>query len=86
MRFEDIDLQEVASKLKQRVQDHAVEGYLRGKAVLRDLVRDMMSCSDVEAEDLIDTLELHGYLRYSGDPSARSQAHAPWNVNPSVES
>ena len=30
--------------------------------------------SELEAEELVDTLEMHGYLRFVGDPSSRSQA------------
>ena len=39
-----------------------------------------LHCSDVEAEQLVDTLEMHGFLRFAGDPSERSEAHSRWDV------
>ena len=40
--------------------------------------------SDLEAEELVDTLELHGYLRFLGDPSERSRAESRWDVGSSA--
>ena len=39
-----------------------------------------LGISDFEAETLVDTLELNGYLRFEGDPSERSRAESRWHV------
>jgi hypothetical protein len=36
----------------------------------------------LEAEELIDTLELNGFLRFLGDPTERSVADAQWEISP----
>jgi hypothetical protein len=41
-----------------------------------------LECSELEAEQLVDTLELNGYLRFEGDPSQRSRAESRWAVLP----
>jgi len=41
-----------------------------------------MGFSQLEAEELIDTLELRGYLKFLGDPSERSEADSRWEISP----
>ena len=42
-------------------------GYVRGKGDLRAAVVDTLACSELEAEQLVDTMESRGLLRYEGD-------------------
>jgi hypothetical protein len=85
MTLEDIDLEELAEKLQGRIPTGEPRGYLRGKLTLREEVRQIVGCTELEAEELVETLEERGYLRFHGDPSERSQAFAPWEVHPDAE-
>jgi hypothetical protein len=81
MRFEDIDLAELALTLRQHVsKSEPPVGYLQGRSYFRDVIANMLRCSDVEAEELVDTLEINGYLRFEGDPSRRSLADNYWDI------
>lgn len=78
---EDVDLGRVTSDLHEALRHHEPEGYLRGKALMRDVLVHSRSISELEAEELIDTLELRGYLQFLGDPAERSEADSHWNFN-----
>lgn len=83
MRPEDIDLHELAESLKARfAEGPAPVGYLRGKALMRDLLARHHGYSDLEAEELVDTMELNGFLHFLGNPAERSVADAPWDIEP----
>jgi len=82
MRLEDIDLRELAGVLKGRLSDSPAIGYLRGKALMRDVLAQERGFSSLEAEELVDTLEMNGFLHFQGDPSERSVADAPWDIRP----
>lgn len=79
LRAEDVDLAELAEGLSDVVAANPPEGYLEGRTVLRDLVEAKLRCSDLEAEELVDTLESCGFLRFTGDPEAESPAGV-WRV------
>lgn len=81
MNPEEIDLQALAYELRAALPG-GPEGYLRGKALMRDVLVARRNLSELEAEELIDTLELNGYLHFLGDPTQRSVADAPWEVLP----
>jgi hypothetical protein len=82
MRPEDIDLHELAGFLKKRLSEGPPLGYLRGKALMRDVLAQERGISALEAEELVDTLELNGFLHFLGDPTERSVADAPWDIEP----
>lgn len=85
VRIEDIDLLEVAERLGRRIPElEPPVGYLRGRSYFRDVLVEELGCSDLEAEQLVDTLENNGYLRFSGDPSVRSRTDGRWVVDPHV--
>lgn len=77
---EDIDLRQLTEELKSSLPMDPV-GYLRGKALMRDVLVERKSFSELEAEDLIDTLEMQGYLHFLGDPSERSVADSHWKFD-----
>jgi hypothetical protein len=81
MDIERIDLAEVAALIRRHIPpgDPPV-GYLRGRSYFRDVLVSELRCSDVEAERLVDTLEMHGYLRFEGDPAERSVADSRWDI------
>ncbi|HUB09680.1 MAG TPA: hypothetical protein VMB50_21925 [Myxococcales bacterium] len=76
----EIDLRELAERLRERTPAGSPVGYLRGKAYFRDLAVSLLDCSQLRAEELVDTLELRGYLRFQGDPEGRSQATVSWQI------
>lgn len=82
---EDIDLQALVEELRIALPGGPV-GYLRGKSLMRDTLVARRNLSELEAEELIDTLEMNGYLHFLGDPSQRSVADAPWEVRPHEDS
>jgi hypothetical protein len=78
---EDIDLQVLAHSLSEALKSGGGPlGYLRGKALMRDILVHDKGYSELEAEELIDTLELQGYLHFLGDPAERSVADATWEI------
>lgn len=78
---EQIDLDDVSERLSRLFDHHPPVGYLRGKAVLRDAVGSLLGCSALEAEEIVDTMESRGFLRYGGDPSAPAEADTPWAID-----
>ncbi len=61
---EDIDLAQLTSGLRHRYGRHLYASYLRGKTLLRDAVVEQLGCSAYEAEELVETLELMGFVRF----------------------
>ncbi len=85
MRIEDLDLADLADRIRVHVADaEPPVGYLRGRSYFRDVVAHLLDCSDVEAEDLVDTLQVNGYLHFEGNPAERSQAQSRWRIDPHV--
>jgi hypothetical protein len=79
---EDLDLEQLTRQLLEVLGSAEPNGYLRGKAQMRDALVQAGGFSQLEAEQLIDTLELRGFLRFLGDTSERSQADSRWEISP----
>ncbi len=74
---------ELAERLRRHIPEHEPPvGYLRGRSYFRDVIVAELGCSALEAEELVDTLENNGYIRFQGDPSVRSRAESRWTVDP----
>lgn len=85
VRIEDVDLMDVAERLRHHIPEgEPPVGYLRGRSYFRDVLAHELGCSELEAEALVDTLEMNGYLKFAGDPSVRSQAESRWTIDPHV--
>lgn len=81
MSIEDHDLADVAELIRRHIPaNEPPVGYLRGRSYFRDVLTHELGISDLEAEQLVDTLELNGFLRFLGDPSERSRAESRWDV------
>ncbi len=82
MDLDRTDLAAVARLIRDHIppQEPPV-GYLRGRSYFRDVLVHAMRISDAEAEALVDTLEMNGYLRFLGNPSERSVADSRWDVH-----
>lgn len=81
---EDLDLGQITAEIHEALRHHEPVGYLRGKALMRDVVAQRRGLSELEAEELIDTLELRGYLHFLGDPAERSEAESHWNFHEAI--
>ena len=77
---EDVDLADLAQALQAELAGGDVVGYLEGRTALRDYVVGVLSSSELEAEELIDTMVSRGFLRFSGDPRGSSPAGV-WRVD-----
>ena len=64
LAVEDIDLSQLAGAVRRRYGRHLYASYLRGKTLIRDAVVEQLGCSAYEAEELVETLELMGYVRF----------------------
>jgi hypothetical protein len=83
MSYEEIDLTDLAERIKRHIPPtEPPVGYLRGRSYFKEVIVHELRCSELEAEELVDTLEMNGYLRFEGDPSARSRAESRWAVLP----
>jgi competence protein ComEC len=78
MNPEELDLARLSQDLQRSLGPGEPVGYLRGKAAMRDTLVDTRGFSQLEAESLVDTLELQGYLHFLGDPSRPSEAESRW--------
>jgi hypothetical protein len=72
LSVEDIDLAQLSDALRRRFGRHLVASYLRGKTLIRDAVEQHLGCSAYLAEELVETLELHGYI---GFPHFEDETH-----------
>jgi len=79
---EDLDLGGVCRRLHRELEHDPPVGYLRGRTLMRDVLASRMGFSALEAEELVDTLEARGYVRFEGDPTRRSEVDIPWIVGP----
>jgi hypothetical protein len=81
MDLERLDLSDVAERIRRHIPaNEPPVGYLRGRSYFRDVLTHELGCSELEAEELVDTLEMHGYIRFEGDPSRRAHAESRWAV------
>jgi len=63
---EEIDLEALRRTLAERFDAAAPAGYICGKSTLRAAVVAILQCSEMEAEQLVDTLEARNLIRYLG--------------------
>lgn len=80
MQPESIDLRIVGRTLGRVFSHHPPLGYLRGKTEMRDALEDQLGCSALEAEELVDTMESRGFVRFEGDPAAPTETDTPWAI------
>jgi hypothetical protein len=78
--LEDLDLAELTRSLRERLAGSPPTGYLVGRTALRDAVTDELQCSELVAEEIVDTLVLRGFVRYRGDPTAEIDDARGWSL------
>jgi hypothetical protein len=77
---EDIDLSELAETLRRTFGEQPPIGYLPGRTAFRDAIVSHVGCSQLEAEQLVDTMVTRGFLRYQGNPTSEIDEHDPWSI------
>ena len=78
--MDERDLADLALALRRRFEHQPPVGYLDGKTALRNAVEAELGCSDLEAEEIVDTLELQHHLVYDGDPTSTLEESATWRI------
>jgi hypothetical protein len=63
MRVEDVDLAELARGLRDDL-GHAPAGYLPGRTELRDRTVQRLGCSELQAEQIVDTMIARRFVSY----------------------
>ncbi|HTS80372.1 MAG TPA: hypothetical protein VMH40_07215 [Myxococcaceae bacterium] len=79
MISEDLDLAALSAELHRALGPGEPIGYLRGKATMRDVLVGLRGFSELEAESIVDTLEMQGYVLFLGNPRAPSEAESRWD-------
>lgn len=74
----DLDLSALVRGLASTFAGAPPVGFVRGRTAVRDAVQHRLSCSQLEAEQLVDTLISRGLLRFTGDPQTAEDPGAPW--------
>lgn len=83
MDVTEIDLNELVRQLAARFSAAAPVGYVRGKGDLRAAAVAILDCSELEAEQIVDTMEGRGLVRYEGDPQDEvDQLERYWSFEP----
>jgi hypothetical protein len=78
---EEIDLTALTDALRARFGEAIEASYLRGKTLLRDAIAEVLRCSDCQAEGLVETLELQGFVRFPHlADDTHPQGRAVWHL------
>jgi hypothetical protein len=77
---EPLDLARVAVELAQTFAGSPPLGYLPGRTQMRDAVVRMLGCSQLRAEEIVDTMIARGMLTYEGSASGNVDDLMPWRI------
>jgi hypothetical protein len=77
---EDIDLAALGGELRRLFGNDPPRGYLPGRTALRDATARLLGCSDLQAEEIVDTMVARGFLRYEGASAEEVDDLGPWSV------
>jgi hypothetical protein len=84
--FEDIDLAKLVDELREAFGARPPLGYLEGRTQIRDIVRIQLDCSELEAEQIVDTMVSLDLLYYPSDPRGQASDLASWSFrDPNVD-
>jgi hypothetical protein len=81
--IEEIDLYKLCMALRARFGAELAEDYLDGRTLIRNAVVELLRCSALEAEELVDTLEAMRLLHF---PTRPDETHSSlevdvWRIN-----
>ena len=77
---ETIDLACIAADLATTFAGKPPLGYLPGRTVMRDAVVSQLNCSQLQAEEIIDTMTARGFLVYEGSATDAVDLVLPWRI------
>jgi hypothetical protein len=77
---EAIDLAQITVELARLFANNPPRGYLLGKTAVRDEIVRLLDCSQLEAEELVDTMVYTGFLRYEGAPTDEVDTLRNWQI------
>lgn len=80
MSFEETELVDLVRRLRRRFAHALPVGYLPGKTAIRDAVELELGCSELEAEELVDTLEMQRRVSFEGDPARPDDLECAWRI------
>lgn len=64
-----VDLQRLSTSLQRLLKSPVVPGsMLEGKTVLREATMSLLRCSELEAENVVDTLVARGFAQFREHP------------------
>lgn len=72
---EAVDLAQLTTRLRDALPQPVV-GTIEGRTALRDAALDLLECSQLEAEQLIDTMVARGFLR----PELQEDGASVWRL------
>lgn len=81
MNLAEVDLAELVSGLADSFAGRSVVGFVRGRTALRDAVAARLGCSQLEAEDLVETMVSLGFVRYLGDSTSIADSDERWTLD-----
>jgi hypothetical protein len=75
-----IHLPDVIHRLYLRYGDRGPDDYLAGKTEMRDTVMEHLLCSSLEAEEVVDLLEVEGFLEFLPEQVPAEPGRGVWRV------
>jgi hypothetical protein len=81
LHIEEIDLADLSRLIVNNLGASSTEGFIVGRTLIRDAVFSVLECSELEAEQLVDTLISRGFVRFEAD-DAGAGGHGLWHVVP----
>lgn len=78
---EEVDLAVLTRQLKTRFAELPPQGYVLGRSEIRDAVVEILGCSQLQAEELVDTMISLGYARFEGSPGDEVDEMQPWRFS-----
>jgi len=79
---ETIDLADIAAELAAIFAGGPPLGYVPGRTVMRDAVVSKLDCSQLQAEEIVDTMIARGFLIYEGSATDAVDLVLPWRIIP----
>ena len=78
---EQVDLAKVVRIFERRFGAALPQGYVLGRSMFRDAIVEELGCSELDAENLVDTMIGLGYLQFDGSPSEAIDNLEPWTIS-----
>ena len=78
-----VDLGSLTKELRTRMRTRAPVDYTRGKDRMQRAVQDVLGCTEIRAEHIVDSLVARGYAHFGRHPQfPRQRTQGRWELNP----